>query len=163
MLERIERVIKLDRSVFGEIARNEALTSEAFVIVLVTSFLSALGGGFAGRGPFFRGFFSDLISGIVVGWLLWALITLLIGTKVFNGQADYPEMLRVLGYANAPRLIGVLQIIPVIGWLFTLAGAILSLIAAFLAIREALGLDDSKTAATVVIGWLILLVLLLIF
>lgn len=110
MLDRVLRVIKLDQTVFGEVEKDESATAEAFIIVLVTSFLSALGSGFA-SGRFFPSFIGTFIMGIL-GWVIWSVITLWVGTKLYNGQADLGEMLRTIGYANAPRLLGFFAWIP---------------------------------------------------
>lgn len=57
------------------------------------------------------------------------------------------QMLRVLGFAYAPQ---VLSIIPCIGWLI---GAIWSLIAAFIAVRQGLDLDNTKAFLTIIVGF----------
>jgi hypothetical protein len=161
MLDRIIRVIRLDRSVFAEVEHDETLTSEAAIIVVIVSLLSALGAAFAGE-RFLLGFVGEFLSGILLNWILWSLLTWWIGTNLFDGQADVGEMLRVLGYANAPRLLGLFRFIPCLGWILVLAGAILSLIAAFFAIQEGLDLETGETLATVVISWLVSFVLSLI-
>jgi len=77
----------------------------------------------------------------------------LIGTKLFGGEATLQEMLRLIGFAYAPQLLG---IIPCVGGLI---GAIWSLIASFFAIREGLDLDTGKTLLTVGLGWLLIFIL----
>jgi uncharacterized membrane protein len=62
-------------------------------------------------------------------------------------------MMRVLGYATAPRLLGLLGFIPCIGWIFPIAGWILALIAGVIAIREAMDFDTGNAIITVVISW----------
>jgi hypothetical protein len=62
------------------------------------------------------------------------------------------EMLRVLGYAQAPQL---LAIIPCIGGL---VGAIWALIAGFIAIRQGLDLDNTKAFLTALIGFGVVIV-----
>lgn len=161
MLERLLRVAQLDRTVFAEIEHDESLTSEAAIIVVAANFLAALGSGFASP-RFFGAFIGTLISGVLFGWLLWSFLTMWIGTNIFEGDADLGEMLRVIGYASAPRLLGLFGFIPCVGWILSLAGAILSLVAAFFAIQEGLDLDTPKTLATVAIGWVISFVLTLL-
>ena len=158
MLERVIRVIKLDKTLFAEVEHDESLTSEAFIIVVAVSLLAALGTAI-GSGRFFGVFIWNVLSGVILSWGLWSFITLWVGTNIFDGEADLGEMLRVIGYANAPRFLGVLGFIPLIGWIFSLAGTILSLIAAFLALQEGLDLDTPKTIATVVIGWIVGLII----
>ncbi len=161
-LDRILRVIKLDATVFAEVEKDESATVEAFIIVLATSFLAALGTGIGSRGRFLGAFLGAFLASVILNWIVWSFITLWIGTNVFHGKADLGEMLRTIGYANAPRFIGFFSFIPLVGWILSLAGAILSLIAAFLAIREALELDTTKTIATVVIGWIIIFIISII-
>jgi hypothetical protein len=169
MVNRILRAIKLDFTVFREVAEDQKAMTEAAIIVVVVSLLSAIGGfiglliGDAGFGRAVLGFFSELlISGILIGWLGWAVLTYFVGTTLFKGKTDIPEMMRVLGYASAPRLLGLFSFIPCVGPLIALAGAILSLIAGVLAIREAMEFDTGNAIITVLISWVIALVVSLL-
>ena len=74
---------------------------------------------------------------------------------LFKGKTDIPEMMRVLGYANAPNLLGVFGIIPCLGWIAALVGAVLSLIAGVIAVREAMEFDTIKAIITVAIAWIV--------
>ena len=84
------------------------------------------------------------------------------GTKLFEGDADFGEMKRTLGYAHAPRLLGLLSFIPCVGPILALAGFVLSLVAAVIAIREAMDFDTGKAVITAIIGWAVVLVLSII-
>jgi hypothetical protein len=88
-----------------------------------------------------------------INWGVWSILTFFVGTKLFNGQADLGEMLRVIGFASAPRI---LQIIPCIGGI---VGGIWALVASYVAIKEGLDFDDGSTIATVLVGWLVTLAL----
>ena len=68
------------------------------------------------------------------------------------------EMLRVLGFAQAPQLLTVFSFIPCLGVIIALAAAIWSLIAGFIAIRQGLDIDNMQTAITVILSWLIAVV-----
>jgi hypothetical protein len=169
MINRIMRAIRLDWTVFREIAVDPKALTEAAIIVVVVSLLSAIGSFIAaliadrGAGMAFGSlFFELLISGILIGWLGWAVLTYFVGTRFFQGKTDIPEMLRVLGYASAPKLLGFLSFIPCVGWLFALAGFILSLIAGVLAVREAMEFDTGKAILTVVISWIVVFAISLV-
>jgi hypothetical protein len=153
MVDRILRAIRLDWTVFREIAEDESATTQAAIIVVVVTFLSAVGSGIASRS--LVTFIVSWIVSILVGWILWAIITYFVGTALFKGQTTIPEMLRVLGYANAPILLGLLSFIPCVGWLFPIIGGILALIAGILAIREAMDFTSGNAIITVVISWVI--------
>ncbi len=160
MVDRIVRAIRLDWTVFREIAQDREAMKQAAIIVVVVSFLAALGG--AGTqliaqvdaGAAFFGFFVDwMVNGILIGWIGWSILTYLVGTLLFKGQSDIQEMMRVLGFASAPRLLGLLGFLPCIGWIFPFVGMILALIAGVIAIREAMDFDTGKAIITVVISW----------
>jgi hypothetical protein len=169
MVDRILRAIRLDWTVFREIAEDENATSQAALIVAVVTFISSIGtaiGVLIAGGAFGRAvlsFFGDwIISGILIGWIGWAIITYFVGTAMFQGKTDIPEMMRVLGYASAPKLLGLLGFIPCIGWIFPLAGWLLSLIAGVIAVREAMEFETSQAIVTVVIGVIVAIVLTMI-
>lgn len=157
MVERIMRVLRLDAPVFTEIAKDPAATTQAGIIVVAVSLLSGIGSGI--RGHFFSSLIWELIAGVVLSWLLWAVITYFIGTSLFGGKSTVEEMLRVLGYASAPRLLGLFGFIPCVGGLAALVGGILALVAGFIAVREAMQFDTGKAVITVVVGWLVALAL----
>ncbi len=153
MIERILRAIRLDWTVFREIAEDQKAMTEAMIIVAVVTFMSAVGTGIASRS--FGSFIVSWLSAILIGWIGWAVLTYLVGTLLFQGKSDLSEMLRVLGYANAPNLLGFFSFIPCVGWILALAGGILSLIAGVLAIREAMEFETSHAIVTVLISWVI--------
>ena len=157
MIERIVRAIRLDWTVFSEIAKDRDALKEAAIIVALVTFLSAVGTGIAARS--FGAFLGDWILAIAVGWIGWAIVTYFVGTALFKGETDIPEMLRVLGYASAPILLGLLSFIPCVGWLFPLLGGLLALVAGVIAIRGAMDFDTSNAIITVIIGWIIMMVI----
>lgn len=152
MIDRIVRAIRLDWTVFREIAKDPKAMQESAIIVAIVTFLSAVGIGLAKAS--FVSFAVDWLIAILIGWIGWAVITYLVGTAVFKAETTIPEMLRVLGYANAPLLLGLFSFIPCVGWLFPIAGWLLALVAGVLAVREAMDLDTGNAIVTVVISWI---------
>jgi hypothetical protein len=169
MFDRIIRAVRLDPTLYREVAEDQNAMTEAAIIVVVVTFLAAIGSAVglliakATAGQAILSFLNTwLISGILIGWLGWAVLTYFVGTMLFKGKTDIPEMMRVLGFASAPRLLGIFSIIPCLGSIAALAGWILSLIAGVIAIREAMEFDTGKAIITVVISWVIALVISLI-
>ncbi len=166
MLERILRVFKLDRSVFAEVEHDESATTQAAIVVAIVAALSVIGSIVQMLYSLVRGSdveFGGLLLSVVVtfavtfiNWVIWAGVTYLVGTKLFKGEATFSEMLRVIGFAYAPQMLG---IIPCIGGI---VGSIWSLIASYLAIKEGLDLDDTGTIVTIVGGWLVTVVIRMI-
>jgi len=153
---RVVRMIKFDQTVYKEIEEDQTANTEAAIIVVVASLLSAIGAGIHVRS--FGGFIFDLLVGVLLFWLLVSYITMFIGTRLYKGETNFWEMARCIGYASAIRALGILGAIPCLGWIATIVVMILFLIVAFFAIREALDLSTEKTLVSVVLGWAISLV-----
>ncbi len=179
-LERIKGVFRLDAGTFKEIEHDESATAQAAIVVFLVALLAAIGAfigaqaanaalaGFteqfgefgemdlptvtAALSPF--GALLNAFIGAFVAWLVWSVMTYFIGVNVFKGEATIPEMLRVIGFAQAPRLLSVLNFIPCIGWLFGFAGWLWAVVASFVAIREGLDLDGGKALATILLSFL---------
>jgi hypothetical protein len=167
MLNRMIRAATLDVNLYEEVEADTSLNQEALMVVILVSIA-------AGIGAFLGGLISLRIGAAVVGLILavligvvsyyiWAYVTHFVGTSFFKGTADVGEVLRTLGYANAPRVLAILSFIPCVGWLIALAGAIWALVAAVVAVRQAMDFDDTVTAIiTVIIGWVIILIISLV-
>ncbi|MBN1246764.1 MAG: YIP1 family protein [Anaerolineae bacterium] len=163
MIERILGVFKLDRAVFAEVEHDESATTQAAIVVAIVAALSVVGTILQSLLTLVRGGelqIGGLLLGIVVtfvlafvNWAVWSGVTYLVGTRLFKGEATLQEMLRVIGFASAPRM---LQIIPCIGGI---VGSIWALIASYFAIKEGLDLDDTGTIVTILVGWLITVVI----
>lgn len=154
MIERVVGVFRLDVNTFEEIEHDQTATSQAAIVVAIVALISGIGSGFLAafsEGNFLISFFGTLIWAFI-GWVLWSAITYFVGTTFFEGQADLGEMLRVIGFAQAPQ---VLSIIPCLG---SFVGWIWSLIAGFIAVRQGLDLDNTRAFFTVLIGFLVNLV-----
>ncbi len=158
--DRMIKAAMLDTSVYDELERDTSATTQAFTVVLLISFISGLGGAIArlgNPGQAIMGLIGAIVAG-VVGWLIWSYVTYFVGTKVFNGTATPGELLRTIGFAFTPNALGFFSFIPCLGPLIALAGSIWSLVAAVVAVRQALDFDTGKAVLTVVIGWVALVV-----
>lgn len=149
LIERVLGVLKLDVNTYEAIEADESATSQAAIVVAIVAIVGGLVGGAisaAFDGSFIGTFISTLLSSFI-GWFVWSFVTYFVGTRLFGGKADLGQMLRVLGFAQAP---GILAAIPVcgafVGWIWTL-------VCTFIAIRQGLDLDNTKAALTAVVAW----------
>lgn len=166
MINRVVRAAMLDVDFYNQVEADTSLNQEALMVVVLVSVASGIG---AFLGGLISGEFGGAVLGLiiavvlgVVNYYIWAYVTYFIGTNLFEGTADPGELLRVLGYASGPRVVGILSFIPCLGGLAGLIGAIWALVAGFIAVREALDLDTGKTLITVLIGWAIIFVISLV-
>lgn len=155
--DRMRGAALLDVDTYEELEADRSATGQAFVVVAIVAICQAIGGAGEGAG----GVFSGLV-GAMLGWMLWSALTMLIGTRLFGGTADWGELLRTLGFAQTPGILAIFGIIPILGWLFRGVAAIWILVAAIVAIRQALDFSTGKAIATAVVGWLCLLLLMLV-
>lgn len=150
MVQRILGVLRLDVSTFEQIEHDTTATGQAAGVVAVAAVCQAIGRSISASvygGGVGAGFLVTLVAAFI-GWVVWSALTYWIGTSLFDGKADLGEMLRVIGFAQAPL---VLAIIPCFG---RLVGGLWALVAGFIAIRQGLDLDNTKTLVTIVIGFL---------
>ena len=148
MIENAIRAAKLDIDFYNAAEQDESLTGQAALLVAIVSVISAFGIFWApGDQPFFSSIIWSVVAGFV-GWVIWAALTMWIGRQFFEGETNFGEMLRVLGFAQAPRVLG---LIPFLGWI----GAIWALVASVVAIREGQDFTTGKAIATTIVGWLV--------
>jgi hypothetical protein len=167
LVNRMIRAAMLDPRLYEEVEHDQSATSQAMQVVLIVALASGIGGALwklLTLNPIDA--VSGLVGGILVavlGWLAWALVTYIIGAKVFGGTATYGEMLRTLGFAQSPNVLlvfmGVLGAIPLIGGLLRLALLIWVLLAGLIAIRQALDVSTGKAVLTAIIGWIVMAII----
>src|ERR1700741_2885926 len=141
----------LDVSVYEEVEADTTATGQAAIVVALTAVAAAIGAYNGGTTTMVIAVCSAIIS-----WLLWAVLTWLVGTKVFGGTADIGEMMRTLGFAQAPRILLVLGIIPVLGTIVGIAVWVWTIVTAVIAIRQALDFDTGKAVLTAIICFVII-------
>jgi hypothetical protein len=140
----------LNVQTYEEVEHDQDATGQAAMVVGIVAVAGAIG-------AYATGGVGGLVGGLLsafIGWFIWSAVTLVIGTKVFDGTADMGEMLRTLGFAQSVGVLYVLGIIPVFGWLVRLVAGVWMLVCGVVAIRQALDFDTGKAIGTVLLGWL---------
>lgn len=153
MLDRMKGAAMLDVATYEEVEADTTALGQAAGVVVIVAICQAIGTSGEGIG-------TALLAGVaaLIGWLIWAGITYLVGDKMLGGTATWGELLRTLGFAQAPGVLYVLAIIPILGWLVSLGVGIWILVAGIIAIRQALDFSTGKAILTAVIGWIVMFV-----
>ena len=156
---RIRGVLLLDVKTFEEIESDTNANLQAFLVVVGASVAAGVGAGVRlGVTGLLRETF-----GALIGWVMWAAVTWVIGSKLLpepQTRTDMGELLRVIGYAYAPNLFGFFAFIPALGVVISTLVAFWLLAATILAVRKALDYVSTwRAAAVVLIGWLIFVVI----
>ncbi len=149
---------RLDVSVFTEVEHDSGATGQAALVVGIVAVASAVGG--------LGGPSANVVGAViasVIGWVIWAAVTYLVGDKLLGGTASWGELLRTLGFAQSPGVLYVAAGLPFIGWLVRGIVMVWILFAGIIAIREALDFTTGKAVLTAVIGWFFLALLTMLF
>ena len=146
IVDRMRGAAMLDVATYEEVENDLNATGQAAIVVVITALA-------AGIGSFFHGGVGIIgaIIGSLVGWAVGAWLAFMVGTRLFGGTATWGEVLRTLGFAQAPKILMILAIIPGLGPLIALVIGIWVAVAEFVALRQALDLDGVKTFFTVLI------------
>ena len=131
---------------FEEVEHDESATLQAAGVVAMGAVAQALGGWAGGITSMVGG-----AVGAIVGWAVWAGLAYLIGTKLFEGQATWGQVLRTIGFAQAPGLLFVFGILP-LTWMFLWVVPLWMMVSGFIGLRQALDIGNAKTLLTIVVG-----------
>lgn len=159
-ITRMFKAAMLDAATYEAVEADEDATGHALAVVVLAS--AGVGLGWTGVDMDRAGAVVALTLVAIAGWVTWALLTYVIGTRFFaesQTRTSTGELLRVLGFAAAPGVVGVLGLIPGLGPIVT-AGTFLWLLAAMVfAVQHALDFGSTLRAFTVcVTGWVIIVV-----
>ena len=159
MIEKAIRASRLDIPVYNEVERDLNETTNALIIVALVAVATGIGalGQNIGIGGLIAGVLTSLI-----GWVVRAFVIYLIGTRVYNATTTTGEIMRTTGYASAPGILNILGFIPVLGGLIGLVVTIWTIVTTFIATREALDLDNTKTVITIVLAFVVFFVIALV-
>lgn len=152
IVDRMMGAARFDISTYEEVEADTTATGQAAVVVALVAVASAIG-------ALREGGTNVLIAlvGALVGWAVWAGLTYLIGDKLLGGTATWGELLRTLGFAQAPGVLLALGILPLLGSVVRVVVAFWLLATGIVAIRQALDVGTGKAVITAILGWLALL------
>jgi hypothetical protein len=154
-IARMIRAAKLEPRLYEEVETDTETTRQALGVVLLSSLAAGIGTSTPpGLGGLVIGGLTALLA-----WYLWTFLTYMIGAKLFpmsQTSVSLQELLRTLGFASTPGVLRVFGAIPGLTGLAFLVAAVWMLIAAVVAVRQALDYTSTARAAGVcVIGWLV--------
>ena len=158
--QRVIRALKLEAALFEEVEADRDATTQAIGVVLLSGIAAGIGS--SGRG--LAGGILLLTTASVLAWVVWAVVTYVIGTKLLPGartEADVGQLLRTVGFSSAPGVIQVLGVIPVLAGAVFVVASVWMLVAMVIAVRQALDYESTARAVGVcLIGWGVQIVLL---
>ncbi len=160
LIDRMVRASKLDVNLYEEVEADKGAMGQAVAVVVLSSVASGIGSiGILG--------ISGLITGTLfslVGWIIWAFLIYIIGTKLLpepQTKSDMGELLRTIGFSSSPGIIRIVGIIPFLGAIASIVASVWMLVAMIVAVRQALDYKSTWRAIGVcVIAYVIVLVVI---
>jgi hypothetical protein len=134
--------------VYEEVEHDETATTQAALVVGLVALAAAVDGLSMGPGGTIAG-----ILGAYLGWGLWSATCYWVGVQLFDGIADWGELLRTVGFAQAPGILLVLRLIPGVGFPLQLGILIWMVATVLVAIRQALDFNTGRALATALAGF----------
>ncbi len=165
LTDRIIGAFTFRSGVYKEVEEDTSFTTTAWLIVVVVAFLENLGSNASDNvGTWLIGAVVGTI-GAVIAFAVGAFVVNWVGRTVFNADVTFNELVRTLGLAYVWHIVGVVGVLTAFsdGLACLLAPAvfvawIVGLIASFMATKEALDLETVQTIATVILGWVAMIV-----
>ena len=167
MLDRIMGVITLKAPVYRQIADDQNVTSEAAIIVVITTLISGFFTGLVSTNAqgeasvSIVGAILGAILGVIFGLIAWVVAAWILQfvAKMLGGKTDTGEMLRVTGFVQVFGLVSILNILALAGTVLScvtgLIGfvvAILRLIGYVIGVREAAEFSTGNAIITAIIA-----------
>jgi hypothetical protein len=145
----------LDVDTYEEVEADRSATLQAFLVVLLSSICTGIGAtGWGGRAWSGVLLFS---AAALVGWAVWAIITLEIGGRLLpeaETRVDVGELLRTIGFASIPGALRVIGVLPELTTPIFAITSVWMLIAMIIAVRQALDYHSTMRAVAVCfVGW----------
>ena len=152
---RIIGAMALDSVMYEEVEADATATSQAMLVVVLSSLSAGIGA---------RGFGAESLPGILfisalalAAWAAWALITFEIGSRLMPEpatRADVGQLLRTIGFAAAPGMLRIFGVVPGATVAAFAITAVWMLAAMIVAVRQALDYESTARAIAVcIVGW----------
>lgn len=157
--QRVMGALKLKPAVYEEVEADKHATTQALAVVVLSSVATGIG---VSRTSSLASLTAGALAALL-GWLIWAALTSVIGTKLLpepQTKSDIGELLRTTGFASAPALFHLLARLPLIGGVVSLLVSVWMLVAMVIAVRQALDYKSTGRAVGVcLLGWLVYVVM----
>lgn len=147
--------MRLDVNLYEDVEHDRSALGQSLTVIILSSIAAGIG-SFNVMQPY------QIVINILaalLGWLLWAYITMIIGSKLLpepTTEVTYGQMIRTTGFASSPGLLRLFGFIPFIGPIIFIVAQIWMLLAMIIAVKQALDYQNRVRPFVVsIIGWLV--------
>lgn len=157
-LDRIRGALMLDSRTYREVEQDTDATGQAVLTVIIAAIAAGLG---AILGPdILRDTLGTIISS-VLQWIIFSFVAYFVGVSLFSHartSVTPGQVLRTVGFAQAPKFFLILGIIPLLGWIVGLVVFFWFIAAAIVALREAFEFDTGRAVGTGIVALVVIAV-----
>jgi hypothetical protein len=146
--DRIRGILSLNPATFREVEEDTDATGQAALTVVLAALASGVGALIS------RNLIPNAIGiGVssILQWVVFSFVAYWVGSTFFatpRTSVTPGQVLRTVGFAQAPKFLMVVGFIPLLGWIVALVALIWFIIAAIYALREAFEFDTGRAVAT---------------
>jgi hypothetical protein len=164
--DRLRGALSLDPRTYREVEQDVDANGQAAMTVVIAALASGIG-AITSR-DWLRNTVGIVFSS-VLEWVIFAFVAYFVGTTLFSTMQTSVtpgQVLRTIGFAQAPKIFALKGIIPLLGWLVGIVVFIWFIVAAITALREAFEFDTARAVGTglvALIGILIVEIILGVF
>lgn len=151
-VDRLRGALLLDSRAYREVEQDTEATGQAGLTVVLAALATGIGAVLS------RDMVRNVVGLIIssgLQWIVFSVVAYLVGSAVFatpRTSVTLGQVLRTVGFAQAPKLLLVLGIIPILGWVVGLVVFFWFLAAAIVALREAFEFDTGRAIATGIVA-----------
>ena len=153
---RMGRAVLLESDLYKEVARDRASLVQAFGVVVLVAFATALNTSDDGLVSGVSGLPVNIVLGFV-GWVVWASVTYLLGQAFLRTEGNnvrWGELARAVAFAQVPLLLRAFGLLPNLGIAIALVALVWVFVSMTIATRAVYGTSTSwKPAAVVMAGF----------
>jgi hypothetical protein len=146
--DRLRGALMLDPRTYRDVEQDTDANGQAAITVVLAAL--AAGIGYILSRDLVQNVLGTVISS-VLQWLIFSFVAYYVGASLFStGQTSVTpgQVLRTIGFAQAPKILLVLGIIPILGWVVGLIVFFWFIAAAIVALREAFEFDTGRAVGT---------------
>lgn len=150
--DRIRGALMLDARTYREVEQDTNATGQSALTVALAALASGIG-AIVGQG------WLPNVVGVVISsvlqWIVFSIVAYFVGASLFSHERTSVtpgQVLRTIGFAQAPKFFAILGIIPILGWIVGLVVFVWFIAAAIVALREAFEFDTGRAIATGIVA-----------
>lgn len=153
LIDRMIGVASLNEPTFNDIEHDTNATPQALIVVVIAAIAAAIGA----LGEHQGSLIGQTVMA-VVNWIVFSVVAYFVGSMLFHGSADATigKVLRLVGFAQTPKILGALAFIPLLGWIAGLVAAIWFLVVSIYALRAAFNFQLDRAVLTAIVSLVVM-------